>query len=139
MNKFDYLRTAELNAEARGVTLTAPATLYAAYSTTAWIASDTGSTAKEPVSDGYTRVALSTTGLFAAPAVVGGIMQMATLVDINFPLNTTADHGMIPYIAFFDAASAGNGYRFGTLTTPKLIQVGDFLKLPAGSLIFGEQ
>lgn len=52
---------------------------------------------------------------------------------IEFP-EATAVWGTITHVAVFDAATGGNQIAYAELTTSKLIEVNDILRVPAGDL-----
>ena len=132
----DYKRKAVLNNWFNNTAPPVPATIYVGVGTAAWLTSDTGSTAgREPVGNGYARVAVSTSGGFTAPSYVGSSWQISNVADINFPQDTTTNWGTIADAATFDAATAGNLLDFGVTTSSQLIVVGAYVKIPAGSLV----
>ena len=73
-----------------------------------------------------------------APAAVssgtGGVTANASV--ITFPTPTPAGWGTVTHFGLFDAASAGNLILWGALTASKVINSGDSVTFPAGSLQF---
>jgi hypothetical protein len=54
--------------------------------------------------------------------------------DIVFGPNTTSNWGDITHVSIWDAASGGNCWMKGALSSPVTIQVGDSFRFPAGDL-----
>ena len=52
---------------------------------------------------------------------------------VEFPA-ATASWGTVSHFGLFDAVSGGNMLIHGAFTTPKLIDIGDILKISAGDL-----
>lgn len=52
---------------------------------------------------------------------------------VEFP-TATANFGTVSHVAVWDAESAGNMLAYAALTTPKTIETGDVLRVPAGDL-----
>lgn len=128
MNKSDYLRNLQLNAALRGVSFTAPAGHYIALYTVAETSSGGGT---EVTGGGYTRVSAT----FAAPSG----FACSNSSQVTFPV-PTAIWGQVVSAAVWDAASGGNMLYFGTLATPKFVDVGaaNQVFFPAGYFVVAE-
>ena len=125
MAKFsDYLETALLNATLRGISYTAPSTVYVALYTTDPTDADVGS---EVVGGGYARQPIT----FSAP--VDG--NANSNVDVVFAV-ATATWGTITHIGLRDAATGGNLLYHIELSSAnqKTINADDQLKIGAGDL-----
>lgn len=106
----------------------APTTLYLALSTTAPAKGNTGVT--EPSGGAYARVAITNnaTNFPAASAsskASGAVFSFA---------EATAAWGTVGYWLIYDAISAGNLICYGSITTPKAIDVGDTPSFNTGTL-----
>ena len=123
----NYLEGKILDLTLRGQAFTPPATVHVALFSTD--PTDAGS-GTEISGNAYARAAVSTSGGFSAPS--GGASN--NLADITFPA-ATGTWGTITHVAIFDASSGGNLLYHGALQTPKIVNAGDTLRLPAGDLI----
>lgn len=118
----NYAEDLLVNALLRGISFTAPATVYVAL----YISDPGEAGAGIEVSGGsYTRKAAT----FAAPS--NGVTE--NLTDIFFN-QATANWGAVGYFAIYDASSAGNMLFHGALTTTKTIETDDVFKISAGNL-----
>jgi len=52
---------------------------------------------------------------------------------IEFP-TATATYGTVSHVGVYDASTGGNLIAYAALTTPKVIDTGDVLRVPAGDL-----
>jgi hypothetical protein len=123
--KSDYLENAVLNT-LRNVSL-AVANVYVALFTTLPGEDATGGV--EVSGGSYAREAVT----FNAPAAG----NMGSAADVVFP-QATASRGTIVGFGLYDASSGGNLLYFNNLTASKLIDSGDQLKFPAGSVQVSE-
>ncbi len=132
-----YASDAEL-AVFRGSTFPAvPANFYLALFTTAPTKNDMTS-AVEVSGNGYARQALAaSTATWGAPTTQGDNLteQIASLVQVLFPTDSTANWGTIVGAAIYDASTAGNAWRYGDLTASDIIDVGNALVILIGSLV----
>ena len=126
MNISNYLRNKTLNHFFRGEASTSPSTFYVALFTNNPTASSTGT---EVSGGSYERQIVT----FTAPATVDGKQQITNSTDIEFPL-ATAGWGTITHAEIKDQITTGNAYYFGALTTPKIIETGDVIRISAGEL-----
>jgi hypothetical protein len=119
----DYLEDKILKHVFTNVAYTSPTTLYVGLFTVA--PSDTGG-GTEVSGGSYTRK--------TAAFTVSGTSTLATnSAAIEFD-TATASWGTIVAMAIFDASTAGNMIAFADLTTSKVIDSGDVLRIPAGDL-----
>lgn len=141
--KSNFLEGSVLNHIFRGTSYTAPGTIYIALMT----AAPTDSGGGTEVSGGsYGRASVvSNTTNWAAPS--GTPRQISNSADINFTTPTAdwAPSGTpVVAVAAYDASTAGNLLYWtgtqsdGTTAISKIIQSGDPVKIPAGSIIFRE-
>jgi len=119
-----YLANKLLDHSLRNVAYTPPSTVYLALYTSNPGPGDTGT---EVSGGGYARQAVSFN-----PASGG---QVVNSVDVVFPAATAA-WGTVTHVGVKDAATGGNLLFYAALSTPKTIDAGDQLKLPAGQLSF---
>lgn len=126
MNISNYLRNRILNHFFRGTASSPPATLYVAL----FLNNPTeASTGTEVSGDGYVRKAVS----FTAPVTENGRQVITNANDIEFD-PAGSNWGNITHAEIRDAVTGGNPYYFGPLTTPKLIETNDVLRINAGEL-----
>lgn len=134
----DYLENALLDHVFRGLSYTAPTTLYVALFTAA--PSDAGG-GTEVSGGAYARasIAANTTSWnntqgTASGASTGTDGTIENAVDITFPA-PTANWGTVTHWGVFDAASGGNLLLHAALTQSKTINNGDAApSFPAGAL-----
>lgn len=125
----DYAENKIVDAVFRAQALGAPATMYVALFTTA--EDDTGA-GTEVTGGSYARVAVTGAlanwaGTQAAGSTTASTGTSGTTSNngaITFPA-PTANWGVITGFALFDAASAGNMWVWGALTTNKTVNNGD--------------
>lgn len=118
----NYLENALINATLRGTAYTAPATVYLALFTADPTEAGTGT---QVTGGAYARRAIT----FGAPSD-GAASNSA---EVLFPV-ATANWGTITHIGIFDALTGGNMLYYGSLTTSKVIQNSDQLKVNAGDI-----
>lgn len=102
---------------------TVPSTVYVALATA--VANGEAGTFTEVSGGGYTRKAI------AFGTVSNG--TVSNTADIDFP-QATANWGTVTHIILMDALTAGNALFYQTLTTARLIEIDDILRIPAASL-----
>jgi hypothetical protein len=126
MPKTVYLATVVINHVLRGIVYTPPATVYIALFTSP----STPTVPGTEVSGGsYTRQ----TTTFGAPSSGTSV----SLTDVVFPI-ATASWGTVVGYAVMDAPTGGNMLYFASLAAPKLIDVNDNARFPAGQLMVTE-
>lgn len=126
----DYAENKIVDAVFRGQPLNAPATFYVAAFTTA--DNDAGSARVEVSGGSYARVAVTSSlanwaGTQGAGTTVASTGTSGTTSNnnaITFPA-PTANWGTIVGLGFFDAATGGNEWVYGSLTTSKTVNSGD--------------
>lgn len=126
----DYLENKLVDFLFRGQTFTPPATLYVALFTTG--DNDAGSARVEVSGGSYARVAVpssmanwaGTQGAGTTVASNGSSGTTSNNNAITFPA-PTANWGSIVGLGIFDAATGGNEWEYGALTTPKTVNSGD--------------
>jgi hypothetical protein len=113
----NYLDKAILQYFFQGAAFTLPADLYVALSTTTPV-QGASSNFTEPSGNGYARVAvaLNSTNFVAVGTEPAGGYSLQNGTVITFP-QPTGNWGTVTYAGLFDAASAGNFWGFGQLTT----------------------
>lgn len=77
-----------------------------------------------------------TGGAYARRQVTFGTVSNGTCsntADIDFP-QATANWGTVTHVVLMDAATGGNALFYQNLTTARLIEIDDILRIPAGSL-----
>lgn len=122
MNLSNYLRNALISGTVRGVTFTAPSTVYIALYTSDPTVNDVGT---EVSGGSYARVAAT----FSVPS--GGASQNSAL--ISFP-QATLNWGTITHIGIRDASSGGNLLWFGALSAARIVNNGGIFQIQAGAL-----
>lgn len=105
--------------------ITDPAAFYIGYGTAA--PGNDGSTAAEPVGNGYGRQ--NATSSWAAAAS----RSKATNAAVTFATSTGAQ-GTITHLYFYSAVTAGTFLGFGALASSIVIGTGDSINVPAGNL-----
>jgi len=108
-------------------TFTAPSTFYLALYTVA--PTDTGG-GTEVSTGSYSRIPV-TNNTTNFPNAIGGLKKLAT--EALFA-TATGSWGTIVAVGLLDAASGGNLILHGTLTTSRLISIGDSPKFSANTL-----
>jgi hypothetical protein len=129
MAKSYYLEDNLLNYVLNNTLYTAPTAVYLALYTVS-----------PGPSGGGTEVSTSGTG-YARQAVTCGTASsgsITTNADIVFPTATGSGWGTIAYAGIFDDPTTGNLLYYGALTTSKVINVGDQLKIASGTLTLTE-
>lgn len=118
----NYLENKLLDHVLNNTSFTSPTTVYVGLFT----AAPTDTTSGTEVSGGsYARQVLSVTT--ASSGVV------TSDADVNFP-QATGNWGTIVALGIHDALSSGNLLMYTDLTTSKVIETGDILKVSSGSL-----
>lgn len=118
----DYLENKLIDATLRGVAYTSPATVYLALFTS------------DPT-DANTGVEV-TGGTYARQPITFGAASngaSSNSADVMYPV-ATANWGTIVSVGVYDAATGGNLLYYGSLTTSKVIQTNDQLKVNAGDI-----
>jgi hypothetical protein len=128
----DYLEDAVLGHLFRTATFTKPAALYIGLMT-AVANGETGSVT-EVSGNGYARVARAPLDANWTMTAGSGVVSNAAIV--TFPTNITANWGTVTHVGIWDAATAGNLWLYGSLTSPRTITVGNSTSFTIGSLIF---
>ena len=124
----DYLESALIGHILRGVTYTAP--------TTVWVSAHTADptdagTATETTGTSYARVAVTcSTANWTAPGV-GGLTDNVSA--ITFP-TAGGSWGTITHVGIYDASSSGNLLLSGSLSASKAITTSDTLEFAIGDL-----
>lgn len=118
----NYLENKLLDHVLRNQSFTSPTTVYVGLYT-----SDPGdgNTGTEVTGGSYARQILNVT------TATGGIVTSSA--DVTFP-QATAQWGTISHIGLLDALSSGNLLMHTPLTTSRVVEVGDVLKIATGSL-----
>lgn len=106
-------------------TWTAPANIYAGYSTTTPAKDGTGITEPDGGTTGYARVQVISADWGRTNSEVDNDNV------IEFP-EATGDQGTVTHAVLFDAATNGNMIWFGALTASKVVSTGDTPRFPAG-------
>lgn len=129
MSFSDYTEQAIVNWLCRGTAMpTAPTNVYIA----AFTASPTDvGTSGEVVGNGYARIAVAATTAQWSAHGTGG--PSSNVNDILFAAAATANWGTVTHVARFDALTGGNMLDWGALSVSKAVNVGDQLKIAAGS------
>lgn len=70
----------------------------------------------------------------AASVLTGGGRQISNSATVTLTSNAGAN-ATITYFGLWDAASAGNFLGYGTLSTPRAVQIGDLVQFPIAQLI----
>lgn len=118
----NYLENKLLDHVLRNTSYTSPTTVYVGLYTSN---PDEGNTGTEVSGGSYARQALSVT------TASGGIVTSSA--DVSFP-QATGSWGTISHIGLLDAVTSGNLLMYTQLTTSKVIESGDVLKIASGSL-----
>jgi hypothetical protein len=118
----NYLENKLLDHVLRNESFTSPTTVYVGLYT-----SDPGddNSGTEVSGGSYARQILNVT------TATGGIVTSSA--DVTFP-QATAHWGTISHIGLLDALSSGNLLMHTPLTTSRVVEVGDVLKIATGSL-----
>jgi hypothetical protein len=135
----DILENRLLDHVFRGITYTPPAAMFVALMTAA--ANDTGG-GTEVTGGNYSRLSVTcnstnwtnsqASGTGASTGTDGTIENGVTF---TFP-TPSAGWGTVVSCAVYDASSGGNLLWYGTLNTSKVINSGDVVDFPAGTLSF---
>ena len=118
----NYLENKLLDHVLRNVSYTSPTTVYVGLYTSNPADDNSGT---EVSGSSYARQILSVT-----TATAGVVTSSA---DVTFP-QATGNWGTITHIGLLDALTSGNLLMHTPLTTSKLIETGDILKVPTGNL-----
>ena len=118
----NYLENKLLDHVLRNVSYTSPTTVYVGLYTSNPADDNSGT---EVSGGSYARQILSVT-----TATAGVVTSSA---DVTFP-QATGNWGTITHIGLLDALTSGNLLMHTPLTTSKLIETGDILKVPTGNL-----
>lgn len=119
----NYLENALLNATLGGVSYTSPSSVYLGL----FLTDPTDAGSGTEVSGGSYMRSQITFGTAS-----GG--QISNVAAINFEVATT-DWGTIGWVGIFDAASGGNLLFHAPLNTPAVINTGNLLTMPVGSIV----
>lgn len=127
----DYFEKAILNSM-RGVTLTAPGTMFLALYLTN--PTETGTAGTEVAYSEYARVPVS----FSTPAAVTSNSNTISIQNDTALAFASADidAGTVKYIGLMDSATGGNMWAYGELTDPLQVTKGVAPVFTAGSLIY---
>lgn len=128
MSKTNYLENAIGNHILRNVAYTSPTLVYVGLFTAAPGEAGGGT---EVAGNGYARKIAT----FAAPVTPGVFSNSNT---ITFDVATPGGWGTLTHFAVFDAVSGGNMLYYGSISVPKLIDVGDAAVYQPGQLIITE-
>ena len=112
----NYFENAMLNLM-RGMSITAPATMYLALFVSN--PGDTGTEGTEVTYSGYARQPIT----FSAPASSGSGLAMQNTAMISFPEAST-NAGTVTYVAVYDSLTGGNMWLYGVLDPTLNIQTG---------------
>lgn len=118
----NYLEDKLLDHVLRNVSYTSPTTVYVGLYTSDPQDDNSGT---EVSGGSYARQILNVT------TASGGVVTSDA--DVTFP-QATGNWGTITHIGLLDALSSGNLLMHTPLTTSKLIETGDILKIPVGNL-----
>jgi hypothetical protein len=118
----NYLENKLLDHVLRNVSYTSPTTVYVGLYTSDPADDNSGT---EVSGGSYARQILSVT------TATAGVVTSS--VDVTFP-QATGNWGTITHIGLLDALTSGNLLMHTPLTTSKLIETGDILKVPTGNL-----
>jgi len=132
MAKTRYLEGKILDHVLRNIPYTPPTTIYLALFTAD--PGEAGGIATEITDPAYQRKAV--TFSTAVDDVESGKLVKST-IDLDFAQATT-EWGTVTHVMLMDAPTEGNGLYYGTVTNPKAISVGDFIKVPASELVVKE-
>lgn len=124
----DYLEDKVLDYVFSVASFTPAATLYVGLSTTT--ITDAGGNITEPSGNNYSRVVV-TNNATNFPASSGG--AKANGIAFTFPVPSGSWGACIDFF-ISDAASGGNIYGYGTLTTPQSPASGNTVEFPIGDL-----
>jgi hypothetical protein len=128
MSKTNYLENAIGNHILRNIAYASPALVYVGVFTAAPGEAGGGT---EVAGNGYARKIAT----FGAPATPGVFANTNT---ITFDVATPGGWGTLTHFAIFDAVSGGNMLYYGSISVPKLIDVGDAAVYQPGQLIITE-
>lgn len=118
----NYLENKLLDHVLRNVSYTSPTTVYVGLYTSDPQDDNSGT---EVSGGSYARQILNVT------TASGGVVTSDA--DVTFP-QATGNWGTITHIGLLDALTSGNLLMHTPLTTSKLIETGDILKIPVGNL-----
>lgn len=118
----NYLENALVNGTIRGITYTAPTTVYLALYTSNPTDADTGT---EVSGVGYARKIIT----FGAPS--NGVSTNSALIE--FPIANSA-WGTVGWVAIRDALTAGNMLYYTPLDVSKTITAGDTFRINSNNL-----
>lgn len=91
-----------------------------------------------PHGNGYARVVVTGNATWLTPAQDGvGSGYITNTAVISFNQNTGSDWGWVSGVAILDNSgdAVGNMLWYGSLSTAKLMSVGDTLSIPTGSAV----
>lgn len=133
-SKFAYAELKSLDIFLGGASFSASGNVYVALYTSAPTSAGGGT---EVSGGSYARAAVANNST-SWPAATGvGPATKANGVAITFP-TATASWGTVAAFGIFDAASAGNGLYWGTLTTSRAVATGDTPSFAIGALTITE-
>jgi hypothetical protein len=118
----DYLENEILDHILGTGAYTMPATVYVGLSTGSFNDDNSGT---ELTGNGYARQSIAFSAASSAVASNSGA--------VDFPA-ATASWGTISHFGLFDASTGGNLLIHGALTTSKLVDTGDILRISAGDM-----
>jgi hypothetical protein len=123
MSFSNYLETEILDHVFANNAYTAPTTLYLALHTA------------DPAEDG-SGAEVSTVGTaYARQTVTFTVSGNTATTDAAVEYSTaTASFGTVSHVAIWDASTTGNMLAYAALTSSKVIDTGDVLRIPAGDL-----
>lgn len=101
------------------------------YLGTCWASLHTG------IPTGGNEVSTSGTGYARQPATFSQSGSEPTIDTNNALIEwavATASYGTVTYVGIYSAVSAGNLLFYGTVTTPKTVNIGDVARFPASTL-----
>ena len=137
MSQFtDFAEQGLLNHIIRGVALSFPATWYVALHTANPTDADSGAEVSTANWPNYSRLALarSTLPWNQAQSEPGGGAVVDNASELSLGVATIASPVQITHWTLRDAASGGNAWWYGALTTPRLVQDGNIVRIAAGAL-----
>lgn len=130
----NYLESGLLNHIFRGVSYSAPATLYIGLTQNFISGNLESGIIDEPSTGAYARQAYTSNGTnWTAPYESGSSMVIHNLSAIQFPL-ATANIGNVSGVFIADSLSSGNILFYGELSYPRNIRQGDQFVFSSGAL-----
>lgn len=133
-SKSDFLENSLLDHELGGPDYTRPATVYVALYSVA--PSDAGG-GTEATGAGYARKSVTNNTTNWPPAVAGSKSNGVAITFAAATGNWSAGANQVAF-GIFDDPTAGNLLRWGAITTPVPVLLGDTLVFPIGTLVVTE-